>query len=139
MSVRDQNGGGAGPGARPFGTVVASAVNGLRALARGHVDLLKLEVSEAASVRGRGVGMMGAAAVVAMYAVGFAAAAGAAVLALILPTWAAILIVAVLLAVVAAALVMIGRRTLRTAPPPAERTRKTLKEDAQWAKQQIAR
>jgi len=139
VSVRDDNGGDSGSAERPFGTVVASAVNGLRALTRGHVELLKLEVTEAASVRGQGVGMMGAAVVVAMYAVGFVAAAGAAALALVLPTWAAILIVGVLLGVVAWVLILIGRRTVRTAPPPAERTRKALKEDAQWAKQQIAR
>jgi Putative Actinobacterial Holin-X, holin superfamily III len=139
VSVRDENGGGAGAEKRPFGTVVASAVNGFRALAREHVDLLKLDVSEAASVRGQGVGMMGAAVVVAMYAVGFLAAAGAAALALVVPIWAAILIVAVLLGVVAGLLILIGRRTLRTAPPPAARTQATLKEDAQWAKQQIAR
>jgi protein-S-isoprenylcysteine O-methyltransferase Ste14 len=139
VSVRDENGRGAGSGERPFGTVVASAVNGFRALARGHVDLLKLEVTEAAAVRGQGVGMMGAAVVVAMYAVGFLAAAVAVALALVMPMWAAILIVGVLLGAVAWMLILIGRRTLRTAPPPADRTRKTLKEDGQWAKQQIAR
>jgi hypothetical protein len=78
VSVRDENGGVPGGERRPFGTVVASAVDGFRALAREHVELLKLDVSEAASVRGRGVGMIGAAIVVAMYAVGFVAAAGAA-------------------------------------------------------------
>jgi MFS family permease len=139
VSVRDENGGGPGGERRPFGTVVASAVDGFRALAREHVELLKLDVSEAASVRGRGVGMIGAAIVVAMYAVGFVAAAGAAALALVMPTWAAILIVGVLLVVVAGLLVQIARRVFRTAPPAGERTRETLKEDARWARQQIAR
>jgi MFS family permease len=133
--VREENGN--GPEKRPFGTVVASAVNGFRTLAREHVDLLKLEVSEAASVRGQGVGMMGAAVVVAMYAVGFLAAAVA--LALVLPMWAAILTVGVLLGAIAGVLILIGRRTLRTAPPATPRTQETLKEDAKWAKQQIAR
>jgi len=139
MSVRNENGRASSSGERPFGTVAASAVNGFRALAREHIELLKLEVTEAASVRGQGVGMMGAAVVVAMYAVGFVAAAGAVALALVMPMWAAILTVGVLLAVVAWILILIGRRTLRTAPAPAERTQKALKEDAQWAKQQIAR
>ena len=71
VSVRDENGGGAGTEKRPFGTVVASAVNGFRALAREHVDLLKLEMSEAASVRARGVGMMGAAFLFAVERSGF--------------------------------------------------------------------
>jgi MFS family permease len=139
VSASDGNGGNTGSGTRPFGTVVASAVNGFRTLAREHVDLLKLEVSEAASVRGKGVGMMGAAVVVAMYAVGFLAAAGAVALALVLPMWAAILVVGVLLGSIAGVLILIGRRTLRTAPPATPRTQETLKEDAKWAKQQIAR
>jgi hypothetical protein len=130
---------GIGAGPRPFGVVVASVVGGFRTLARKHVELAKIEAVEAASVRGQGVGMFGAAAVVAMYAVGFVAAAGAAALALVLPVWAAILIVAVLLLAVAGVLAMVGRRTLRTAPTPGERTREALKEDARWAKQQMAR
>jgi hypothetical protein len=119
--------------------VVASAVDGFRTLVREHVDLAKLEVSEAASVRAQGVGVIGAAVVMAMYALGFVAAAGAAALALVLPVWAAILIVAAVLLLVAAVLVLVARRALRTAPTPAERTRETLKEDVRWAKRQIAR
>jgi MFS family permease len=117
--------------------VVASAVEGFRALARQHIELAKLEVKEAASVRAQGVGMIAAAAVVVMYAIGFVAAAGAAALALVVPTWAAILIVAVLLAVVAWVLVLVARRSFRTAPPAATLTRESLKEDARWAKRQI--
>jgi hypothetical protein len=119
--------------------VVASAIDGVRTLARRHAELARLEVAEAASIRGRGVGMFAGAAVVAMYAVGFIAAAAAAALALVMPTWAAIAIVAVLLIAVAGVLVLVGRRTLRTAPPAGDRIRETLREDARWAKQQIAR
>jgi hypothetical protein len=139
--VRDENGDGPAPAAvkRPFGEVLASAVDGFRTLARKHAELARLEVSEAASIRVQGVGMIVAAAVVAMYAIGFVAAAGAAGLAVVLPTWLAILIVAILLIVVAGALVLVARRALRTAPPPGERTRETLKEDARWAKRQIER
>lgn len=138
MSVGDENGVGAAE-RRPFGVVVASAVYGFRTLARKHVELARLEVTQAASIRTQGVGMIAAAAVAAMYAVGFGAAAGAAGLALVMPTWAAILIVAALLLVVAGVLGLIARRALRTAPAATERTRETLKEDARWAKQQIAR
>jgi uncharacterized membrane protein YqjE len=140
VSTRVQNGDGAGGAEkRPLGTVVASAVDGFRTLVREHVDLAKLELSEAASVRAQGAGMIGAAVVMAMYALGFVAAAGAAALALVLPVWAAILIVAAVLLLVAGALVLIARRGLRTAPPAAERTREALKEDARWARRQIAR
>ena len=87
MSVRHERASGLGTEARSFGTVVASAVEGLRALARQHIQLAKLEVAEAASVRAQGVGMIAAAAVVVMYAIGFVAAALAAALALLLPAW----------------------------------------------------
>ena len=128
-----------GEGRRPLGTVVASAVDGLRTLAREHVELAKIEVSEAASVRGRGAGMFAAAGVVGMYAIGFAAATAAAGLAVVLPVWAAILLVTVLLLIVAGVLALVGRRTLQTAPQPGERIRETMKEDARWAQQQISR
>jgi uncharacterized membrane protein len=141
VGVRDGNGGGTAPAGvkRPFGEVVASAVDGFRALARKHAELARLEVTEAASVRLQGVGMIAAAAVVAVYAVGFVAAAGAAGLAVVLPTWAAILIVAALLVVAAGVLVLVARRAIRTAPAAGERTRDSLKEDARWAKRQIER
>ena len=149
MNARGENGGGraqealAGPSRgdeqRPLGTVVASAVDGLRTLARRHVELAKVEASEAASVRAQGAGMFAAAGVLAMYAIGFAAAAAAAGLAVVLPVWAAILIVTVVLLIVAGVLALIGRRTLKTAPAPGERIRETLKEDARWARQQISR
>ena len=144
MNDGDQNEGAARAGdpsgaRRPFGVVVASAVDGFRTLLRQQVELAKLEVTEAASIRAQGAGMMTAAGVVALYAVAFVAAALAAGLAVVMPTWAAILIVAVVLGVVAGLLVLIGRRRVRTAPTAGERTRETLKEDARWAKQQIAR
>ena len=60
MSARDGVPGGTGAGTekRPFGAVVASAVEGFRSLARKHVELAKLEAIEAASIRGQGVGMI---------------------------------------------------------------------------------
>jgi hypothetical protein len=139
MSVQGGNGnvGSVGAERRPFGQLLASIVGGFGTLARKHVELAKIEAAEAASVRGKGAGMMAGAAVVAMYAVGFLAASAAAALALVLPVWAAILIVAALMLVVAWALVMLGRRTIRSAPAPGARTQESLKEDIRWAKQQI--
>jgi hypothetical protein len=123
---------------RPFGTVAASAVEGFRTLVRQQIELAKLEIIEAISVRAVGIGMMLGAGVLLAYAAGFMAVAVAAGLAVVLPRWAAYLIVAVLLVGAAATLVLLGRRVIRTAPS-IERTPDTLKEDARWAQQQIAR
>jgi len=141
MSVQGGNGSMGGDGAerRPIGQILTSVVGGFGILARKHVELAKIEAAEAVSVRGKGAGMMAGAAVVAMYAIGFLFAAGAAALALVVPVWAAILIVAVLMFLVAWVLVMLGRRTIKSAPAPAERTQEALKEDMRWAKQQIER
>jgi len=131
--------GGDGAERRPIGQILTSVVGGFGILARKHVELAKIEAAEAVSVRGKGAGMMAGAAVVAMYAIGFLFAAGAAALALVVPVWAAILIVAVLMFLVAWVLVVLGRRTIKSAPAPVERTQEALKEDMRWAKQQIKR
>jgi uncharacterized membrane protein len=135
----DPGGSAGGPAERrPLGTIAASAVEAARSLVRQHVELAKIEARDAAAARAAGAGMMAAAGALALLAFGFVAAAAAAALALVMPVWAAILIVALLLLAVAGILVLIGRRSIRTAPK-AERTRDLLKEDARWAKQQIAR
>jgi hypothetical protein len=56
----------------------------------------------------------------------------------VLPTWAALLIVGLVFAIATGVLVLVGRREIRTAPKP-ELTQETLKEDARWAKRQLAR
>lgn len=157
MSVRDENGGSTGAGEpnetlssgprpvseggerRPFGVVVASAVGGFRTLLRQHAELAKLEATEAVSVRAQGAGMMAAAGVLGLFVVGFAGVSGAAALDLVMPTWTANLIVALVFALGAGVLVLVGRRAMRSAPKPTERTSQAVKEDVRWAKQQIAR
>ena len=123
---------------RPIGAVVSSITDGVRTLIRKQVELAKIEVTEAVAVRAKGAVLMGAAAVVGIFALGFAAASGSAALDIALPRWAAHLIVAGVFAVITAALVLAGRRAMRTAPKPG-RTQETLKEDARWAKRQLAR
>lgn len=136
---------GAGPtpppaeGKRPLGTVIASAVDGVRTLVRKHVELARIEITEAAGVRAKGVGMMAAAGVFGVFAVAFMAASASAALDLVLPRWAANLIVAIAFLAIAGALVLVGRHAMQTAPSGTERTKEMLKEDARWAKQQLAR
>jgi hypothetical protein len=158
MSDRIEGNGGAGPrgsngttggrssvatpsaGARrPLGAVIASAVDGVRTLVRTHAELARIEVTEAVSARAKGIGLLTAAAVLGLFALGFAAASGSAALDAVLPAWAAHLIVAAVFVAIAGALALAGRRAMRTAPATPERTQETLREDARWARQQLAR
>ena len=124
---------------RPLGAVITSAIDGTRTLVKKQVELVKIEMTEAVSVRAKGAGMMAGAAVMALYALGFVAAAGAVALALVLPAWAANLIVAAVFVAIAGALALIGRNAIKNAPTTPEQTQETLKEDARWARQQIAK
>jgi hypothetical protein len=124
---------------RPLGAVITSAMDGTRTLVRKQVELARIELTEAVSVRAKGAGMMAGAAVMALFALGFAAAAGSVALALVLPAWAANLIVAAVFVAIAGALVLIGRNAIRNAPTTPEQSQQTLKEDARWARQQLAR
>ena len=126
------------PRRRPIGTVVSSVMDGIRSLIRQEVELAKIELTEALAEKGKGAGLMAAAAVMALFALGFIALAGSAALDLVLPRWAANLIVGAVFVVIAAILVVVGRKALR-APAAPELTQKTLKEDAEWAKQQLRR
>lgn len=124
---------------RPLGAVITSAIDGARILVRKQVELARIEMTEAVSVRAKGAGMMAGAAVMALFALGFVAAAGSVAIALVLPAWAANLIVGLVFVAIAAVLVLVGRNAIRNAPTTPERTQETLKEDARWARQQIAK
>lgn len=127
-----------GPSKRPYGTVVASAVDAFRTLVYQHIELAKAQAVEALSAYARGAGMVAGAAVLVLFAIGYLAASIAAALGLVMPAWAANLLLALLLVAGAGVLVLLGRRSIRTAPTM-DRTRESLKEDARWAQQQIAR
>jgi len=107
-------------------------------LVRKEVELAKIELTEAAAEKGRGAAFLAAAAVMALFALGFVALAGSAALDLVLPRWAANLIVGAVFVVIAAILLAVGRKALKTPATP-ELTQRTLKEDAAWAKQQLRR
>jgi hypothetical protein len=123
---------------RPIGVVVSSIVTGMQTLFRQQVELAKIEAGEAVAVRAKGIGLMAGAAVAGLFAIGFIAASGSAALDIVLPAWAAFLIVAGVFAVITTVLILVGRQAIRNAPTP-EQTQETLKEDARWAKRQLAR
>jgi membrane protein len=122
-----------------IGEIVRSIAADLSLLVRQQVELAKQEVGEAAKARARGIGAFAAAGVLALFVVGFLGMTIAAALAIVLPDWLANLLVALLFALIAFVAVTLGRTWMKRPRATAERTKETLKEDVEWAKQQIRR
>jgi protein-S-isoprenylcysteine O-methyltransferase Ste14 len=110
----------------------------LALLIRQQVALAKEEVRGIAAEKATGGALLVAAAVFALFVLGFVSLAGAAALDLVLPRWAALLIVAGIYLVLAVIAVLIGRKAL-AAPATPERTKQTVKEDLEWAKRKLQR
>ena len=85
-----------------------------------NVELLKAELKKKAQEYGGAIGMLVAAGLLALYALGFALATIAVALALVLPLWLSLLIVTLALILVIAILILAARsklQKLRSAPP----------------------
>jgi uncharacterized membrane protein YqjE len=122
---------------RAIGDLVKQLAGQTSTLVRQELDLAKAEMSEKASVAGKGAGLLGGAAVVGLLAAGALTACLILALSEVIPDWLAALIVALLLGAVAAVLALQGRNRIRAATPPVpEQTVETVKEDVEWAKTQ---
>ncbi|MDP9025250.1 MAG: phage holin family protein [Candidatus Eremiobacteraeota bacterium] len=112
-------------------------------LVRQELDLFRTEMSDTLSALGKragaGAGMLSAAAVAGLLALGSLTATVILVLALVVPAWAAALIVTIVYGIVAAALAASGKHKIDdiTAPVPRQ-TIETVKEDVEWAKRQAS-
>ena len=106
---------GGGPG---VATAVKQVTEHAKALVGLEVELAKLEVKEKIAALGMGIGLLVAAAIVGLFAVGFLFATFAAALATFLPTWLAILIVALVLGAIAGVLGLVGAKSLQRGTPP---------------------
>lgn len=122
---------------RPLGELFSELSGQVGTLVRQEVELARTEMTEKATRAGKHVGFIGAGALVAYAA--FLGLLGAAVLLLAtlgLPLWLSALIVALVVAALAYFLVQKGRQGLQAENLAPSRTIRTLKEDAEWAKDQ---
>jgi hypothetical protein len=120
---------------RPIGDLVKQLASQTSTLVRQELDLAKAEMSQKASIAGKGAGLLGGAAVTGLLAAGALTACLILVLSEAMDAWLAALIVAVVMGAVAAALGLAGRNKVREATPPVpEQTVETVKEDVEWAK-----
>lgn len=100
------------------GELVSQLSNEVSRLVRDELRLAQVEVTGKAKKAGVGLGMFGAAGIIALYGVGVLLAAIVLALALVMDTWLAALIVAVVLFVVAAINALMGKKRVDEASPP---------------------
>jgi hypothetical protein len=123
---------------RPVSELIKQLAEETQTLVRQEMDLAKAEMREKGKRAGLGVGLMGGATVVALGAFGALTAFLIALLAEAMDVWVAALIVGLVYAAIAAVLALQGKEKITEATPPVpEQTVQTVKEDVQWAKNQV--
>ncbi len=121
---------------RPIGEVASQLTHDLSLLVRQEMQLAKEEMRQKGRIALPGLGMIGAAGVVALCAAGAVTAFVVLVLATFLDEWLAALLTGLALGAVAAILAVLGKERVEDAGTPVpEETIETVKEDAQWMKE----
>ena len=106
---------------RTIGQLVADATHDLEGIVRGELALAKAEVTSGAKVLGKGAGLLGGAAFLALMGFAFILHGAAWGISEWLPVWAGYLIVAAVVLIVAVVLGLLGKKALETARPAPER------------------
>lgn len=119
------------------GTLLSDLANETTLLIRQEIALAKVELTEKATSVGRNIGFLVLGGAVAYAALLALLAAIIILLANVMPWWGAAAVVAVVVGIVAAVLVSKALASLKHTSMTPRQTVETLKEDAQWAKQQV--
>jgi uncharacterized membrane protein YqjE len=106
------------PSEASLGELVAQVSQQIPDLVRSEIRLAQAEVTEKGKKAGLGIGMFGAAGVLALYGLGALFATLILVLALFLPAWAAALIVTALIFAGAGVVALLGKNKVQQASPP---------------------
>jgi len=121
-----------------IGELFADLSRSTSTLVRQEVELAKTEVSQKASRVGKDVGFMAAGGALAYAGLLFVLAAVAIILMMLgIPAWLSVLLVGLIVIGAGYFLVQKGREGLKRDNLAPKQTIETLKEDAEWAKQQI--
>jgi uncharacterized membrane protein YqjE len=122
---------------RSMTEVLQDIVANIQEIVRSEFRLAKTEISEQASKAAKSSAPLGGGIVLALYALGFILLSIVYALEIVVAAWLAALIVGVAVAVVAAILVSVGSKRLKQVRMP-EKTIVSVKENVQWAKNQIS-
>jgi uncharacterized membrane protein YqjE len=122
---------------RSIGELFSELANETGILIRQEIALAKVELTQKATRVGRNIGYLVLGGAVAYAALLALLAALIILLANYMPAWIAALVVAVLVGIVGAVLISKALADLKRTEIAPRQTVETLKEDAQWAKQQM--
>lgn len=117
--------------------VLQDILGNFQDIIRSEFRLATAEIKEEAGRVSKPAGTLGAAIVLAIYALGFMLLTTVYALATVMPSWLAALLVSVSVGVLAIVLASLGTKRLRQANPRLNKTRESWKENMQWAKTQI--
>ena len=121
---------------RSMTDVLQDIVANIQEIVRSEFQLAKTEISEEAAKAAKSSAPLGGGIVLALYAFAFILLAIVYALEMVVAAWLAALIVGAAVAVVAAILISVGRKRLQQVKMP-ERTIVSVKENVQWARNQI--
>jgi uncharacterized membrane protein YqjE len=122
---------------RSIGELFSELASETGLLIRQEIALAKVELTQKASRVGRDLGFLVLGGAVAYAALLALLAAVIILLAQVMPWWAAALVMAALVGIIAVILVSKALASLKRTDIAPKQTVETLKEDAQWAKQQM--
>jgi len=125
-------------GDRPLGELFADLANETSSLVRSEVELAKVELTQKATKVGRNIGSLVVGGAIAYAALLALLAATILVLDMAMPAWVAALIVGLIVGAVAWMLIGKAIAELRKMQLTPRETVESLKEDAQWIKDQIS-
>lgn len=122
------------------GELVKRAASQTAELVRKEIQLGQLELKDKGRRAGKGVGLLGGAALIALYGAGALVAAAVLGLAEAVDPWLSALIVGVVLLAVAALVGLVGKKTTTEAlPPTPEQTMASVHDDIDHVKEQTSR
>lgn len=128
---------GTGDGGESLGTLVTGIVEDLQGIVRGEVQLAKTEIKEDVSGLGKGAALIAAGAFLGLVGFIFLMLGVTYLLNKSLELWLSALIVGLALLIIAAIAALIGKNQLSASSLKPDQTIESIKEDQQWANQQI--
>ena len=126
------------PGQPTIGELISRISENISGLIRGEIELTKAKALRVASTAGAGAALLGAAAVAALFGLGFLLGAVVDLLALVMPVWAAKLIVAVVLLIIVAVLAVVGKKKIDAGLADTPSPQEGLKQNVEIAKEALA-